>query len=193
MLKKVLYTFGTLALVANSTYAQDLEDSVEYTLTAQVETICGIDASSASTDIDFGTLSDVDVADQVNISGGLLNIVCNVPGTITVTYSSANNGVLVREGAVGTLTSSDQIPYEMSVFDITAETGADLGFDQQQLTNNITTSLTPISSASEGNAILAPTFFVNGVKLPSGSSGIPIFTAFAGDYSDTVTISVSAQ
>jgi len=159
-------------------------------LDAQVAEICaaynsGIGASGTIS-IDFGELSNTDATAQIAAPGFNITYICNVQAGFTRSISSENNGFLFRAGSSGG--ANNQVPYTLQ-----HGGGSGLGFSETQLTTAKTNTFNGSSAFMAGQGGTA-TFRVSGVRIPSPANAALFTTnAFAGDYSDVVTISVIAN
>ncbi len=186
MIKKVLLVGGASVFMAGVASAQ-VDPSIDYSLNAEVASVCGVafaDGFTVTT-VDFGTLSDIDTSTEIEVDPqGSIAFICNDPDGLTRTFESANAGFLFRDGTSGG--PGNQIPYTVS-------SSGGFGIPQTQLTSPATQSFGGSTAFANGQNT-NPVFFVNGVKSPgTGPQGADQITVFAGDYSDTVTISVTAN
>jgi len=176
MKKIALFAAGITALTAVPASAQTLT----YNLNAQVAPTCGVYSTSGPTiAVDFGELSTVATTSTVSVAAGDATYRCNSANGFSRTITSQNNGYLTLDG-LATTDTARRIRFDM------AHTGnLGLAFSAQQLT-------TPISGTFGGNtAFLAGetgqvSFQAFGVQGASGT------TVYAGNYRDTVTITVTA-
>ena len=106
------------------------------------------------------------VIDESNVTQdiGTLDVWCNTGGNATTIYSSANNGFLV-DGA-------NKVAYTLDVGDIASDVS---------LTSNYTASATAAGSGDQGDSQS------HDLKITPISTGLD----YAGDYSDTITVTVS--
>jgi spore coat protein U-like protein len=180
MKKHILSAVAVAALSASAAMAQN--QSVEYNLSADVEEICTVNdtAGRTSIDVDFGTLSNVSTSDTVTIGAGGLTYRCNAPGGFQRRIESDNDGFMVRAGTSGG--GANQIAFEMQ-----HGGGSGLGTGGFiSLNSPVVTNLggsTAFLSGQTGSV----NFRANGVQSGGGT------TVFAGDYADTVTVSVTAN
>lgn len=155
-------------------------------LSGSVEEICGITAASSSLEVEFGELAgtDQDVNRSVNFG-----VVCNSAGGATLGMASANNGYLLREG-------TETGPGNEITYKVNLDPGSDAfsyspGTPPLNLQTDRSFTIPGSSDLREGREVGA-TITLAGVKGPD-FQGAPTTTVFAGDYSDTVTISLTAQ
>jgi hypothetical protein len=172
------------ALLSGSAFAQN--NQLSYDLSAQVSSVCGVyNSTGSSIDVDFGDLSNTETTATVEQSAGTASYACNSPNGFTRTISSTNGGYLYRSGTNGG--TQNQIAYEMR------HTG----------TNGLTMNWTQLTGAANadlsGNSFLTGVtgnvdFRVYGVRSTNASAdGASYTSVFAGDYSDVVTITVTAK
>jgi spore coat protein U-like protein len=174
---------GFAALAAMPASAQTLT----YNLNAQVAPSCGVyNSNGASIPVDFGQLANVAPSATVDVSGGEATYRCNSANGFTRTITSQNNGYLTL-GGQSTTNNAQRIRFNM------VHTGASgLAFAAQQLTTAMSTSFggsTAFLAGETGNV----TFQAFGVQGDVGSNGSPGTTVYAGTYTDTVTITVTAN
>ena len=189
MIKKIAIAaaLSTAMLTAAPAFAQTAPaptNTLVYNATATVGSICGVYSSAGETiPVNFNTLSTVATTTTVNVGAGSATYRCNSPVGFTRTISSANNGRLVRTGSNGDASNS-------IAFTISHGGGSGLGLPATGLTTPIATNL--------GNGFLSGqtgsvSFQVNGVfNTNSNANNAPGTTVFAGTYTDTVTISLTA-
>lgn len=193
IMKKV--AIASVALMALSTPAMAQvqffdEDSsagavITYNLQGTVDEICGLTAVSNDVDIDFGELATT--ASNVDRSSEF-GMVCNSAAGATLTASSANGGVLLRDGTI--TGAGNEIGYKANI-----GTGSrDIGVNTPPIT--LTTAgkdyVIPGSAALRSGVPVGVQFRVQGVQ-GTPFQGAPTTTVFAGDYSDTVTVSLTAS
>lgn len=188
-MKKFLVSAAAMVVFgAGSAFAQSVPafgPSVTVSLEAEVGAVCGVQLNAGdglNLEIDFGALTTVSSADQVQIPGGSATYVCNVPTGFTRTISSQNNGFLYRTGTGGG--ANNQIPWTMQ-----HGGGSGLSFAALQLT-------TPRVNNYGGGFLNGQTggltFRASGVAVPSAANAsITTTNVFAGDYTDVVTITIS--
>lgn len=182
MKKIALLAAGIAAFAAVPASAQ----SLTYNLNAQVAPSCGVYNSSGSTiPVEFGELATVATSSTVDIAAGEATYRCNSATGFTRTITSQNNGFLTLNGTT-TTDDARRIRFNM------AHTGTSgLSFSAQQLS-------VPVSGTFGGStAFLAGvtgnvSFQAFGVQGAAGGNGAPGTTVYAGNYRDTVTITVTA-
>lgn len=187
IMKKILVS-GIIATVfiAGSAAAQTASGQLSYDLSAEVGSVCGAyNSSGTEIDVDFGELSNTATTSTVEESAGSASYACNSPNGFTRTFSSANGGYLFRSGTNGG--NQNQIAYEMK-----HGGGSGLSMDWTQLSS-------AASSDLSGSGFLTGQtggvdFRVYGVRSTnSDANGASHTTVFAGDYSDVVTITLTAK
>lgn len=184
---------ASAALVAAPAMAADLAPAavgsgLTFALDADVGVICGVYSTAGTTiPVDFGDLAARTATQRVSIDANVVYR-CNTVGGFTRTVASANGGNLVRQGSGAT--TNNRIAYRFG------EVSSDrtLAVRDTPLTTNVstdhagsTTYLTGVESTMNFN--------IPGVKNErSGiAGGAPGTTVFAGDYADTVTVSITAK
>ena len=158
-------------------------------LSGNVEEICGITAASNTLDVDFGELAGTSGEVRRDVAFGM---VCNAAGGITVGVTSANDGYLLRDGAaLGD--EGSQILYKVNL-----DPGSEAfspsftpGTPPLALTTDRQFTLPGSVSLREGREVGAA-IALNGVQGPD-FQGAPTTTVYAGSYSDTITVSLTAQ
>lgn len=155
-------------------------------INGEVEEICGITAASSSLLIEFDDLADTDGSLKYPFEFG---VVCNSAGGATLSATSANNGYLLRNGTE--TGPGNEIFYKLNVDRSTDSLPYTTGTPPKALTSPQTYTI-PGSTALREGAEVGGQFELNGVKGPD-FQGAPTTTVYAGVYSDTVTISLSAQ
>jgi spore coat protein U-like protein len=159
-----------------------------FNLEAEVSSICGVYHNDAqSVNIDFGDLAATS-ADVTKTT--TLTYTCNSPVGFTRTISSANGGELKRVN--GTTGTGNAIEYR---FRHLGGIGSDIGTRSSSL-NSPVTSTHNQSSANYLNGVQADfSFIVPGVLRTYGgnANAAPRTTVFAGDYTDTVTLAITAR
>lgn len=158
---------------------------IVHELSGEVEAVCTLaDSTPAPVQIDFGTLSNVDVGSLTTEQANGVTIICNDPDGGTLSITSANNGVLRRDGTSGG--ANNEVGYQFrTTGTITVPAG--------NLATPVTRTFNASSAYINGQSITLR-FAANGVRAPSpaGNGGV-ISTVYAGTYSDTVTVSVTAN
>lgn len=185
---------ASTALVAAPAYAQSnvsSGNSLSYTLNADVGTICGVyNTGGQAVTINLGDLAELtSVQDATATSEAVYR--CNSTGGFSREIKSANGGALVRQ-ASDTL-AANRISYRFS-----HGGGTDLEVARGRPTPLGSTAITTTHAGSLAylTGVKAPIGFeVSGVFRTFGgfADGAPGTSVFAGDYSDTVTISVIAR
>jgi hypothetical protein len=183
-MKKLLIGVAALGLASTPAFA---DNTLTYNLDADVGSICGVWNYQGDTiAVPFGDLALTPDTTQVVKSAGSATYRCNSPAGFDRTIHSANGGKMVRTGSSGG--AGNEIAYEMS-----HGGGSGLNFAYQALTTDRTDafggSLAFLSGQSGG-----VNFRTNGVWNQNASANnAPGTTVFAGDYTDVVTISVTAN
>lgn len=191
MKKLLLGAAAVLALGAPGiASAQSVDPSVSFNLEGSVAEICGVAWSNGFTvfDVDFGELSTTPAGTTITIDPqGSIAYVCNVADGFTRTITSANGGKLRRDGSAGG--SGNEIPY---LIELTGGSGVNTaGY----------VSVSSLTSPQNFNGSAAfrngqnsnVSFQVNGVQTGPGPQGSFSTSVFAGDYTDTLTIAVTAN
>lgn len=176
MKKIALIAAGIAAFAAVPASAQ----SLTYNLNAQVAPTCGVYSTSGPViAVDFGDLSATPTASTVNVAAGDATYRCNSANGFSRTITSQNNGYLTLDG-LATADTARRIPFSM------AHTGnSGLSFAAQQLTTPVSANFggTAAFLAGETGNVSFQAFGVLGASGPE---------VFAGNYRDTVTITVTA-
>jgi spore coat protein U-like protein len=179
---KYFATAATAALLAGAASAAEPEATLAIGLDADVEQICGIASTSAAVlAVDFGQLAQTDVGTELSQDpAGSQEVVCNDPDGMTVTVSSGNGGFLFANGGG----VNNQIAYQLEV-------QGEIRSNKGPMVDDREASLPGSQDLLEGmggNTI----FYVNGVGTTT-AAGSRTTTVFAGDYTDTVTYTVTAR
>lgn len=164
------------------------DNQIAYAVSGNVGSICGVfrhDGSNFLTTVpvNFGELATTSA--QVAVGAGSATYRCNSANGFSRSITSANNGVLIRNGSSGG--AANQIAYTMS-----HGGGSGLGFAAQSLAGGKTTThggSTAFLAGQTGSV----NFQVNGVQAAPDGNQSPGTTVFAGTYTDTVTIAVTAN
>lgn len=162
---------------------------VNFFLNAEVDSICAATtALGENIEIDLGILSQTPVGAEVSNDGDVeIFYVCNDADGFTRTISSINDGVLVRVGSAGG--DGNEIPYFL-------EAGGTNGLDfsRTQVTQPLTRTFGASTIFLNGVAGTL-TVYVNGVLDDGGPSGNAASrtTVFAGQYTDLITLTVTAN
>lgn len=177
MKKIALIAAGIVAVAAVPASAQ----SLTYNLNAQVAPTCGVfNASGSTIPVDFGQLATVPSSSTVDVAAGEATYRCNSANGFTRTITSQNNGFLTLDGQA-TTDNARRIRFNM------AHTGnSGIAFTAQQLT-------TPVSATFSGSAAFLAGETGNVSFQAFGAQGATGTTVFAGNYRDTVTITVTAN
>ncbi len=159
---------------------------LEVEINGEVEEICGITATSSSLLIEFDDLADTDGSLKYPFDFG---VVCNSAGGAILSATSANSGALLRNGTETGV--GNEISYKLNI-----DRGVDglpytTGTPPKGLASPISYTINGSTALREG-AEVGGQFELNGVKGPD-FQGAPTTTVYAGVYSDTVTIALSAQ
>ncbi|WP_298915477.1 hypothetical protein [uncultured Algimonas sp.] len=161
---------------------------MDLTLSGTVSPSCGIQPTrNNETVVDFGDLALVPVNQEITVNPrGAIRYVCNDPDGFTTTITSLNGGRLVRTGTSGGV--GNQIDYT-----INSTGGSRLRVRDGSLASPIVRSV-PARRRSTRGRRADISFKIKGVlSQGTGPQGSDTVTAFAGDYSDVVTISLVAN
>lgn len=161
--------------------------TVQMNLSADVAEICGAVDFLNPVPLDFGTLSSVATNATVTKSNGV-SIICNDAAGGTVTVTSANSGKLLRNG---TLTGQgNEIGYTLE-----ATGGSGLAIPAgSSLSSPISRAFNGSNAFRQGQSVTYR-FTTNGV-LESNVGTVnegERTTVFAGNYTDTVLVSVTSN
>ena len=191
-MKKFLIAIAALTTVAATpAFAtgapSSSSSSLTFILDASVGSVCGVYKSNGPTvTVPFGDLAATASGTPLSVVGGSASYRCNSPVGFTRTIASANSGKLVRAGSNGD--ASNSIPFTME-----HGGGSGLNFAAISLATNKVDTLTGSAAFLAGQSGTVK-FNVNGVgNGDSNVNNAPGTTVFAGTYSDTVTISVTAS
>ena len=183
MRKSVILAPGFAAFAAMPLSAQ----SLTYEMNAQVAPVCGVYNSAGTViNVDFGSLFSVDPSTTVNAAAGSATYRCNSRAGFTRTVTSQNNGWLTLDGNA-TTENTRRIRFNMA-----HGGGSGLGFAARQLT-------APVNNSFPGNGTWLAgqtggvSFQAFGVRGAPAANGVPGTTVLAGNYRDTVTITVTAN
>jgi hypothetical protein len=161
------------------------DNTLVYNVDADVGSICGVfKFDGPVVPVVFGELATTPTANTVNAPAGSATYRCNSPAGFNRSVSSLNSGKLVRTGSSGD--ASNSIAYTM-----THGGGSGLGFAATALTAPIVASFSGSTAFLNGQTG-SVSFQVNGVANVGGNNA-PGTTVFAGDYTDVVTIAVTAN
>jgi spore coat protein U-like protein len=181
--KSLILTASIAACAAAPLGAQNLT----YQMNAQVAPVCGVYSSAGTViNVDFGSLFSVDPATTVNAGAGSATYRCNGLNGFTRTIASQNNGWLTLDGNA-TTDNARRIRFNM-----THGGGSGIGFPARQLTAPVTGSF-PGNAAFLSGQTGGVSFQAFGVRGPLAANGVPGTTVLAGNYRDTVTITVTAN
>ena len=184
-IKRVAPFVALATLLPATAQAQE----VNFTLNAEVDPICEANSDRGDNiEIDLGILSQTPTGTEVD-SDGVVDItyVCNDPDGFTRTITSLNDGVLVRIGSGGG--QGNEIPYFLS-----SDGGNGLAFSRLQLTAPLTRSFGGSVAFLDG-VLGTLTVTVNGVLEQNAGNvnGVDRTTVFAGQYTDVITLAVTAN
>lgn len=183
-MKKIALLAASLAAVAAVPASAQ---TLTYNLNAQVAPVCGVyNSTGTSIDVDFGALASVPSDTSVNVPAGSATYRCNSTAGFTRTVTSQNNGFMTRDG-IATTDEARRI-----AFTITHGGGNGLGFGATQLATPLSNSFNASSAFLEGQTG-GVSFQAFGVQTAPGGNDSIGTTVFAGDYQDTVTITVTAN
>jgi len=188
-MKKYLIAIAALTTVAATPAFATVApaSSLTFILDASVGSVCGVYKSDGPTiTVPFGDLAATSSSTSLQVVGGSASYRCNSPVGFTRTISSLNNGNLVRAGGNGD--ASNSIPFTME-----HGGGSGLNFAAISLATNKVDTLNGSAAFLNGQTGTVR-FNVQGVgNVSSNNNNAPGTTVFAGTYSDTVTISVTAS
>lgn len=161
------FALAGAAVLALSAAAQ--ANDIVFDIQGDVPLVCeGINNSIAAVET-------VDLTTTADQTLGSITYKCNAAGGFQRTISSANAGLLIRAGSSG-----DE--FNSVAYDLAHGGGSSLNFAPTQLITPVTTNLSGSSA------------FVNG-QTGSVKFSLPSLpgSVFAGTYSDTVTVNVTAN
>ncbi|MCK8516029.1 hypothetical protein M0534_06780 [Methylonatrum kenyense] len=168
-------------LLAGSAMAGD--DEVTIDLTGEIEEVCTVS-------LDGDNNVDVELLDSSTQNLGTLTYNCNVKAGFTRTISSQNDGSMVNDFGFG---FSSGLPYQVRH---TGE-GVGTGFGFTSLSTPNTRSVLSYNPGSPWNP---QGDFASGPQQRSGDLSLRMTNppsddsqAWAGEYSDTITVSVNAN
>ncbi|WP_066551033.1 MULTISPECIES: hypothetical protein [unclassified Sphingomonas] len=196
-MKKLLMAASAAAIVAAApASAQTLStgNTLTYNVSAEVGVICGVyNAAGTSIDVNFNELATVAEGTEIQRPAGSASYRCNDADGFTRTIYSQNGGTLNRVGTTGGANNS-------IVYDFQHGGGSGLGLAKGRLP---TQSAAPGQNFNGSTAFLngqtgSVNFFVRGVFNTNGNgtgsnNEAPGTTVFAGNYTDVVTIAVTAR
>ncbi len=185
MKKLLIAAVASTAFIATPALA---DNTLTYSLDADVGSICGVfrhngTAYVTNVPVNFGELATTSA--NVPVGAGSATYRCNNPNGFTRTISSANSGVLRRDGSAGG--AANEIEFRMS-----HGGGSGLGFATQTLATPKVTNLSG-STAFLAGQTGSVNFEVTGVQASLGGNQAPGTTVFAGNYTDTVTIAITGN
>ena len=187
MKKLAIASAAALAMTGAASAEFIAPENLTITLEGEVELICGLTSLSGSTvDVDFGVLSDTTGQLRQDVPFG---VVCNSADGATLGLSSDNGGKLLRNGTE--TGDGNEIAYKVN-----PDPGSDAfsttpGTPPTSLANDKSYTINPDNRLREGREFGIAVFF-DGVKGPD-FQGAPTTTVYAGDYSDTITVSLVAN
>ncbi|MEM5518708.1 hypothetical protein WNY37_17250 [Henriciella sp. AS95] len=159
---------------------------LELQITGTVPEICGLTAASSTLEFDYGDLA----RNDTTLPGGFnFGIVCNSAAGAILSVSSAGNGYMLRNGSE--TGPGNQIPYTFDLDKGGDEFSYYLGTRPMHLDMPYDFIISGSNALRQGREVGAYVV-VDGVKGPD-FNGAPTTTVFAGDYSDVITLSLSAQ
>lgn len=186
-MKKIALVSVAALAIAGAASAELLESDLTINIEGQVELICGLTSLGGDTvEVDFGTLSDTTGQIREDVPFG---VVCNSADGATLGISSMNGGKLLRGGTE--MGDGNEIAYSVN-----PDPGSDAfsttpGTPPTSLANDKSYTINPDNRLREGREFGIAVYF-DGVKGPD-FQGAPTTTVYAGDYSDTITVSLSAN
>lgn len=189
-MKIKLFTATLLASATAMAANAQVNPLTTINLDAEVAEVCAAYnttiGASGTISVDFGELSNTDASAKVAAPGFNITYICNVAAGFTRTISSQNEGFLFRSGTNGG--TGNQIPWTFQ-----HGGGSGLNFAETQLTTAEVDSIGGSPAVMNGQGGTA-TVRVSGVRIPSPANAALFTTnAFAGDYSDVVTIAVASN
>jgi len=180
-MKSVQLTLAAGALLAPCVA---IAQTTRFELSAQIAPVCGVYSESGSViDVNFGSLSDVATTATVSVAAGNATYRCTSRAGFTRTITSQNNGWLTL-GGTPTIDATRRIR-----FDIAHGGGNGLAFGMRQLTAPLSRNFpsTPVWLSGQTGSV---TFQAYGVRAAPTANGAPGTTVRAGNYRDTVTITI---
>ena len=184
-MRMLLIAAASTAFIATPALA---DNSITYSLDADVGSICGVfrhngTAYVTNVPVNFGEIATTSA--NVAVGAGSATYRCNSANGFTRTISSANSGVLRRDGSAGG--ALNEIEFRMS-----HGGGSGLNFAAQTLATPKVTNLAG-SGAFLAGQTGSVNFEVTGVQAALGGNQAPGTTVYAGNYTDTVTIAITAN
>ncbi|MFK8032493.1 MAG: hypothetical protein AB8G18_19890 [Gammaproteobacteria bacterium] len=193
-MKKLIFGTAVSMFIATPAMAQVFSvepvTEIEIELNGEVAEFCGLTNTTGTDLVDFGELAVTPTTTNVaRVSD--FGMVCNSANGLILTVA-AENGALLRDGTE--TGPGNEIPYQINpgtgVDTLPVSPGTPL---QNATVFNPSKSYTYAGSeALRNGANVNIQFRTQGVQGP-GFQGAPTTTVFAGDYSDTVTITLVAQ
>jgi spore coat protein U-like protein len=184
-------TLAAAAMVAAPALAQEKPSpagaGLTYALDADVGVVCGVyNTGGATVAVPFGDLAVRTASQRTEVSAKIVYR-CNTVGGFTRTITSANDGALVRQGEA--TSGANRIAYRFS------ETSTDRNLSYRDGPLTMVMSEHAGSQAFLTGVESVQSFNVPGVLNTRGgfADGAPGTTVFAGDYTDTVTVSITAK
>jgi hypothetical protein len=179
-----------LALAAGvlSASGAAVAQSSTYAVSAQVQQVCGAyNAEGQTVAVDFGALANTLPTQFIQRAAGDITYRCNVQAGFTRTVASQNSGFLTL-GGQATTNNARRIRFTMQ------QLGAD-GFSYRQLTTpRVTTHRDTATNRRFLNGQTARLFFrAYGVRGPATTTGPVGTVVYAGQYRDTVTLTITAN
>ncbi len=163
-------------------------NNVNYGLTAQVVTVCGVYSASGPTiEVSFADLAALPSSQRRQSSPTSVTYRCNTLTGFTRTVSSQNGGYMTLDGNP-TTDNARRIPFLMR------QSGAH-GFANRQLTapfittHRVGRNSTALLRGNDGTIF----FQAYGVRGPQDASRRTGSRVYAGNYRDTVTITITAN
>lgn len=193
MKKFIAAAVAASAFIASPALAQNVSsgNTLTFNLDADVGVVCGIySTTGTSVPVALGDLANLTSTESASFSSEAVYR-CNSAAGFTRTVTSANNGTLARAG--NDVTSANAISYRYSQTPTGLSPDRNL-IDRSQPLSRAVTATHAGSQAFLTGAVAMIGFEVSGVYNRRGgfANGAPGTTVFAGDYTDTVTISVNA-
>jgi spore coat protein U-like protein len=177
-----------LAACALSASGPVMAQAARYNINAQVTQICGAyNTEGQVVPVDFGALANTLPSQFIQRDAGDITYRCNVAAGFTRTVASQNRGFLTL-GGQATTSATRRIRFTMQ------QQGAN-GFGYAQLTAPRVNALrdavgNPLYLRGQ-TAIIR--FRAYGVRGPAVTTGPVGTTVFAGNYRDTVTLTITAN
>ena len=187
MKKLAIASVAALALTGAASAQFVAQESLTININGEVEEICSLTPlGSGVIDVDFGVLSDTAGQIREDVDFG---IVCNSAEGANLEISSLNSGKLLREGTE--TGEGNEIAYSVNPQPGSDRLATTPGTPPTSLANDKTYLVRPGTALREGRNFGIAVFF-DGVKGPD-YQGVPTTTVFAGNYTDTITVSLTAN